>query len=174
MNSRNIVLKAQINSHRKIEIPLSGRCMEPMLLAGDTVAVKPYGDLLEGQFYLFELPTGELAMHRLIDKSDGMALMKGDRSKKSELVPYNNILGIAFKVKLKGCEFWKPVKHIRKKHTFIALCSRLHKWDKENEQINLYKGIIKKAVSVILITYGRCIRCYWRLWISGRNKIIRP
>lgn len=93
MNVRNIALKAKINVEGQYAVVVQGKCMEPLLFAGDKVVLSHFDKLEIGDMYLFELPNGNLAVHRLIAKEKEFLFLKGDRSKCCEKVVYENFLG---------------------------------------------------------------------------------
>ncbi|MDR1247170.1 MAG: S24/S26 family peptidase [Clostridiales Family XIII bacterium] len=110
MQTKNIALKARIESAGQMTLPLRGRCMEPLLTAGDQVKIIPVTHFSKGCLYLFELPDGGVAVHRLIDKTGDRAVMKGDRSRCFETTLFQNIIGEASAVKLLNSEHWHDIR----------------------------------------------------------------
>ena len=62
MNGRNKILKVRLKTEGNIVLPLKGRCMEPLLIAGDKVKIIPTSHYTSGYLYLFELLDGTLAV----------------------------------------------------------------------------------------------------------------
>ena len=106
MNTKLVALKARLLSEGELELPLQGRCMAPLLVDGDMAKIIPIPQYSIGQLYLFELPNGNLAVHRLIDVTEHSATLKGDRSRGLETVPYKNFIGMVSQIKLFEFEVW--------------------------------------------------------------------
>jgi len=82
-----------------------GFSMSPFIKDGDVITVvsldgEPPG---LGQIAAFSHPcTGKLVVHRVVSKSRGLYLIKGDNAPEIEAVPGENILGVVSKVERNG------------------------------------------------------------------------
>ena len=86
---------ARISRFGFAEVALSGRCMEPLLIAGDRVRIVTCPDLGVGDLCLVALPGGRLALHRVVAAVGGAVVCKGDFSGRAEEVPCGSVLGRA-------------------------------------------------------------------------------
>ncbi len=136
--------------------------MDPLLTTGDRAKIIPATRYSKGGLYLFELPGGSLAIHRLINKSERCATMKGDRSRGFEIVPYQNILGMVSEVKLLDGASWSTINQTHPKRMMISyLSSKLAK-DKNIKNENKFNLLINKVCSKILLLLSGSTRKSWK------------
>jgi hypothetical protein len=161
MNTKNLVLKAHLKSVGEMGFPLRGRCMEPLLRAGDMARIIPVVNYVKGDIYLFELSSGELALHRLIGVFEDRLMMKGDRACRFEETTQSNIIGVLSEVKFMDSEVWIVVRIGLFQR---ALISRLSKFLINNRRKNgpkklklLARIICKKT----LLLYAGQVRKRW-------------
>ncbi len=97
---------ARISRFGFAEVALSGRCMEPLLVAGDRVRVAACPDPGVGDLCLVALPGGGLALHRVVAAVGGAVVCKGDFSGRAEEVPRGSVLGRAVAFAPDGPRGW--------------------------------------------------------------------
>lgn len=78
-----------------IWMQVRGRCMEPLILAGDEVRIVSGATLTEGFLYCIALPNDQVAVHRYIGSFGGANLFKGDRSGRFDVLNEPVVLGRA-------------------------------------------------------------------------------
>lgn len=100
-------MAARISRFGFAEVALSGRCMEPLLVAGNRVRVAACPDPGVGDLCLVALPGGGLALHRVVAAVGGAVVCKGDFSGRAEEVPRGSVLGRAVAFRLAGSSSWR-------------------------------------------------------------------
>jgi hypothetical protein len=161
MHTKNMALKARIGSNGQMTLPLQGRCMDPLLMAGDQVKIIPATHFSTGYLYLFELSDGSLAVHRLIDKTDTCVTMKGDRSRGFETVPFQNIIGEVSAVNLSGSENWRDIRNDKLTRIIAAHVSKKLAKDKRLKNENALIRRINRVRSNFLIFFSDLTRKRW-------------
>lgn len=162
MNTKNIALKARISKEGKFILPLRGKCMDPLLIDGDTAKIIPATQYSIGYLYLFELPDGGLAVHRLIAKTDSCVIMKGDHMRCYQSISYQNILGVVSELKLLDCESWVPIKQTQLKTIIVTYISKKIAKDISHKNHNKFKFLINEARFKALESVSCSIRKYWK------------
>ena len=120
------VLRARVARDGAVEVSLSGRCMEPLLRAGDAALVVPAGRLRAGDIVLVELPGGVLALHRAVRLLPGGRLVsKGDFSGRAEELCVAAVVGRAAALRLAGSDGWAPYRQGPLSGRALCLLSRL-------------------------------------------------
>lgn len=142
-------------------MPLQGRCMDPLLISGDLAKVTPTTHYSKGYLYLFELPDGDIAVHRLIDINDNYITMKGDRARSFEIVPYQNIIGVVSEVKLLDCESWSTIKQTHLTLKIISYISKKKAKDNRLKNENKLDLLINKICSKFLASFSYSTRKHW-------------
>lgn len=100
-------MAARVSRFGFAEVALSGRCMEPLLVAGDRVRVAACPDPEVGDLCLVALPGGGLALHRVVATVGGAVVCKGDFSGRAEEVPRGSVLGRAVAFRFVGSASWR-------------------------------------------------------------------
>ena len=170
MNGKTIAVKAILKKNKETTIPLGGRCMDPLFLAGDCAKIYDTQKAIIGGIYLFQLPSGELAVHRLIGREGGKLMMKGDRSRGFEIIPSTDLLGEVTHVKLLGTKGWICIQRapLSKIISFFSKKIAKDKCIKKNESF-----IEKKLVSVfrkLILRCGDFLRIQWQKELDNRKK----
>lgn len=135
MDMKGLVIKAQISRNGKYVIELTGKCMDPLLNPGDKAEIISCSGLKTGRLYLFEMEDGNLAVHRLIKKDDNRLIMKGDRTKKYEVITEAEIIGQVEAVKRNDSDLWCRAERSALSGYITALLSRQSMYDKRNTSI---------------------------------------
>lgn len=102
MHSLQAIIRARLRSEGHFDLVLQGRCMEPLLLAGDRARVVPVEEPRKGDLVLVLLDEETLALHRIVYLGFETAVTKGDYSSKAEDVRLANLLGAAKEFSLAG------------------------------------------------------------------------
>ena len=165
MNNKSIALRAKLKAENRIELRLIGRCMYPLLVADDHVAIVPLTDLCVGSLYLIKLPTGELAVHRLVKLFESAAICKGDRAVRYETLLKECLIGQVNEVKLKGANTWHSVSTGKKTSKLISGLSLAICKDKSKTTGAILASIRRVIALVILDIYSRCKRLAWLLFL---------
>lgn len=155
----NKVLSVRIKRNEKITVKLIGRCMEPLLHEGDEVIITQPKSISIGKLYLFEMPGGDLGVHRLISKKTERLLMKGDRSKGYEEINENDIIGEVTSVKPQGYMNFCDNNYFNFEGVFISYLSNKHKKNKHEDHENTYFRVICEK---LIVLYGMLKRSYWK------------
>ena len=100
------VVKAKLRAEGHFVLTLRGRCMEPLLFAGDRVRVEACEDPSVGDLCLVILPDGALALHRVVSVSGGATACKGDYSGKAESLGPGCVIGRAVSFMPDGLGVW--------------------------------------------------------------------
>jgi hypothetical protein len=161
MYTKNIALKARIESAGQMILPLRGRCMEPLLTAGDRVKIVPTTHFSKGRLYLFALPDGSVLVHRLIDKTYTYAIMKGDRSRCFETVPYRNIIGEVSAVGFADSENWYDIEKHKLTRFLISYVSKKSAMDKRVKSESALAKKVNRARSGFLVKFSYLTRKRW-------------
>jgi hypothetical protein len=164
MNGRNKILKVRLKTEGNIVLPLKGRCMEPLLIAGDKVKIIPASHYTSGYLYLFELLDGTLAVHRLVGKTEEFVLLKGDRSRGFETVPYKNIIGLVSEVRLFNRTQWINIYSYRRSMAIITYLSKKRMKDKNMGDETMFHRILDRFYALFLIVYSYFIRKWWETY----------
>jgi hypothetical protein len=162
MDARSKALKAKLETEGRLELSLKGRCMDPLLVDGDRVAVVPLADLEVGTLYLVELPAGDLAVHRLVRLSDGRAICKGDRAGKFDDLGTESLIGRVNEVRLKDSDTWHTVDTGRTAKRRIARLSLGLCKDKEKDPDSRIASLRRSLSLAALRVYLRYSRRRWR------------
>ena len=113
------LLRARMRAQGHVDVRLSGRCMEPLLVAGDWARVVPAEGVSVGDICLVALPCA-VALHRLV-RSDGAELVtKGDFSGRAERVATSDVIGVAMAFRLAGSSHWVAYDETREAKLRIA------------------------------------------------------
>jgi hypothetical protein len=137
--------------------------MDPLLLAGDNTKIIPALDFVESKLYLFELPGGGLAVHRMIGKSGDCAVMKGDRAKRFETVPFRRVIGLVSAVRLQGAATWIPMERYRAFWTVFGRWSRKTAMDRQaRKNGGKYFRMRQKGYTLLLVIFSSFLRLCWR------------
>jgi hypothetical protein len=160
MNAKNVIVKMRLKKEGTIVMQLTGRCMEPLLIAGDSVKITPASQYESGYLYLFELLDGSLAVHRLVGKTEDSVLMKGDRSRGFETIPYTNILGVVSEVKLCNRAHWINIFKYKRSVAIITYMSKKRMKDKNLEHNDLTSGFY----APFLIGFSYVLRTWWEMY----------
>lgn len=99
------LLRARMRAQGHVDVRLSGRCMEPFLVAGDWARVVPAKDVSVGDICLVALP-GAVALHRLVRRDGAELVTKGDFSGRAERVATSDVIGVATAFRLVGSRRW--------------------------------------------------------------------
>lgn len=161
MNTKSIALKARIKTEGEAVLSLQGRCMEPLLSEGDKAKVIPAVHYSKGYLYLFELPDGSLAVHRLVQKINKDVIMKGDRSRGFQRVSCQNILGVVSEIQLLDCELWRTMKLTLLKRLIISYVSKKSAKDKNFDENRINK-LMHKICFRLLSDYSYSVRKHWK------------
>lgn len=95
MNEINAaIIEAMLRHGKSVRVTLKGRCMEPLLSEGDIAWIQAAGSCEKGNLCLVRLQSGEVAVHRLIEKIDTRLITKGDYSGRAEEISAQDVLGI--------------------------------------------------------------------------------
>jgi PqqD family protein of HPr-rel-A system len=89
----NRLLFAQTASGKEVDISVVGVSMNPTFYENDTITVKKFDDYEIGDVLVFTYKLGELLVHRLLDKKDGLYFCKGDNSFRLEDILKDQIAG---------------------------------------------------------------------------------
>lgn len=89
----NRLLFAQTASGKEVDISVVGVSMNPTFYENDTITVKKFDDYEIGDVLVFTYKSGELLVHRLLDKKEGLYFCKGDNSFRLEDISKNQIAG---------------------------------------------------------------------------------
>ncbi len=162
MNTKSLALKALIKTNGERILPLQGRCMDPLLISGDLAKIIPATHYFKGYLYLFELPDGDIAVHRLIDINDNYVTMKGDHTQMFEIVPYQNIIGVVSEVKLLDCESWTIIKKSHLTMLMISYISKKLAKDKLHKNKNKFGLLINEIYSKFFILFSYSTRERWK------------
>ena len=143
--------------------------MDPLFLAGDCAKIHDTQKAIIGGIYLFQLPTGEVAAHRLIGREGGKLMMKGDRSRGFEIIPSTDLLGEVTHVKLLGTKDWICIQRapFTKTVSFFSKKIAKDKCIKKSENF-----IEKRIVSIfmkLLLLYGDSLRAQWKKAAANRK-----
>lgn len=159
MNNKmqGIAVKAKIKKNAKVELRLTGRCMDPLLCAGDIAEVIDAEEYCVGNLYLFTLANGALAVHRLVLINKDLLLMKGDRTQKYEIISKRDIIGVVNRVILKGKHNWCVITPGKVSKRVVPWASRQCMFDKH---VTLYHKILYRICLRINIWYG-----YSKRWL---------
>jgi len=160
MNIKSIVLRAQLKIDGEIAISLYGRCMAPLLVAGDKVKIVRSIQYSTGHLYLFELDDGRLLVHRMICCENKYAVMKGDRSKRFETIPHGNIIGEVSAVMFSGYHEWFDIGYNKLETYIITFLSEKRMYSYRMKK-SLLKKWIKRFQSNVLGFMAMCIRKRW-------------
>lgn len=164
-----MIIKAQLSKNGKYEIKLTGRCMDPLLKSGDKAEVISCGKLKTGSIYLFKMGDGTFAVHRLIKNNGRHLMMKGDRTKRYEVIEKADIIGEVRRVKLEDNGAWHEMNRYSLTGYIAAMLSRQSMFDKTTTSVRKF---ISEICIRINIRYGILRRKKWqqnRNWIlSGR------
>lgn len=95
-------LRAKMRAGGCCVVSLRGRCMEPLLLAGDRARVYPVDNIRVGDVALLVLEGGDASLHRVVGVGEGRFVTKGDYSGKSETVNADDVIGVAKEFSLAG------------------------------------------------------------------------
>lgn len=94
--SAELAMKARMKRDGFLDVPLRGRCMEPLLMEGDVARVVPSETPGVGDVCLVRLPGGGFALHRLvaIGVADAAGFVtKGDLSGRAESLGRDMLVG---------------------------------------------------------------------------------
>lgn len=155
MDTNILIIKAHLMKNGQYVIPLTGRCMEPLLKAGDKAEIIRYDDLKVGKLYLFKMAGGALAVHRLIIKDGEQLTLKGDRTKKYEIIKKSDIIGEVRRIKFEGNEAWHEMDRCFLLEYIAAMLSRQSMFDKIDTparkfiseiciRMNIYYGTLRR------------------------------
>lgn len=100
------IMAAKIMALGYAEVALSGRCMEPLLVAGDKARVEVCTDPMVGDLCLVALSDGILALHRVVSVNGMAVTCKGDYSGKAEVIRAECVIGRATAFMLDGVGRW--------------------------------------------------------------------
>lgn len=101
-NSVAKVIRAKLIADGHYDVALRGRCMEPLLCAGDVARIVSSERLRVGDIALIDLGNGAVALHRVVEEREDYLISKGDYSGKSELVLPCEVIGVAREFRLEG------------------------------------------------------------------------
>lgn len=101
------IARAKIRMSGCCDICLRGRCMEPLLRAGDRARVYFRDEYHVGDIALIGFPGVGGVLHRVVKIEGNRITTKGDFSGKSEVVGRGEILGIAQEFSLEGRKWIK-------------------------------------------------------------------
>lgn len=114
-----VLLRARMRAQGHVDVRLSGRCMEPLLVAGDWARVVPVADVSVGDICLVALPDA-VALHRLVWRDGAELVTKGDFSGRAERVTASDIVGVATAFRLVGSSHWADYDETREGKLRIA------------------------------------------------------
>lgn len=97
----NRLLFAQTASGKEVDISVVGVSMNPTFYENDTITVKKFDDYEIGDVLVFTYKSGELLVHRLLDKKDGLYFCKGDNSFRLEDILKDQIAGKVIRLNLR-------------------------------------------------------------------------
>jgi hypothetical protein len=138
--------------------------MDPLLVSGDQVKLAPMTCLVKGRLYLFELPDGSFAVHRLIECKNQEVTMKGDRSKGFERAASHDLIAEVSEVKLSCATSWIPMKsNCFMRRLFTYLSKKTIKDRQTYASEGLYRKITRKVCAPLLVFISKALRRYWRL-----------
>lgn len=161
MNTVSILLRATLKKKKTVIIKLTGRCMSPLLREGDEAEVVSAGKFSLGKLYLFELQSGDIAVHRLIGIFNEELLLKGDRSQGFDVVSRAAVIGEVKAVRLNGKSKWFELYRIESIQKLIATLSEKHMIDKNNYKNTFWSRCMRELSAICLIFYGYAVRtCY--------------
>ena len=88
-----LFLKKKLLCDKKINIKVSGNSMFPALKDGDLIDIQKKEKYIIGDIIVFLYEDTELLVHRLVAKSNGYYLFKGDNAFRIEKANANSIIG---------------------------------------------------------------------------------
>lgn len=138
------IIWAKIRMDGYYDISLHGRCMEPLLQAGDKARVYPSGVICTGDIALLVLENGDVALHRIVQINENKIMTKGDFSGRVEIVGKSDIIGIAREFFLADRGWSKDLRDLNDilKLVELSLCIANKPRDEENER---YRDMIWTA-----------------------------
>lgn len=99
-------LLAQVLADGKsARLGVEGRCMEPLIRAGDRVEIRPPETPRHGAVVLARNHQGDLVCHRLLARTGGRVWLAGDGSSTLEETSFENVLGVVVGVEREGASF---------------------------------------------------------------------
>ena len=155
MDTKELIIKAQLSKNRKYEINLTGKCMDPLLKPGDKAEIVSCGRLRTGKLFLFRMADGALAVHRLIIKDGEELTLKGDRTKKYEIIEKSDIIGEVRRVRFKDCGVWHEMNSNPLTGYIAAMLSKQSMFDKRDTPV---REFISEICIRINIHYGNLRR----------------
>ena len=156
---QSILVSVRLKKDKSFTVSLSGKCMEPLFKAGDSVQIKKCDDYETGNICFLRTENGELLFHRIVGTVEYGYITKGDRAKKYEFTPRNNILGTVMRVRRSESNVMSDFceGHVRMK--IKALLSRQYMRNYKHPSVYVsVKEIIAEHILFILNSFDR-----WRL-----------
>ena len=99
-NTDAVLIRAKLKKGDAVNVVLDGRCMEPLLKAGDIAKVVAAADIQRGDICLICGMDKRLRLHRIIEIDGKTVRSKGDRTGRFETVDMSSVLGRAEEVKI--------------------------------------------------------------------------
>ena len=125
MTIESTILRAKVHAQGYCEITLSGRCMEPFLIAGDMARIVSTVTPTVGDIALVELDSGLVALHRIVHVSNHAYITKGDFTGITECIPEENVIGVAECFSLDGVHWSKDQRTQNEIAELVRLSIRL-------------------------------------------------
>lgn len=121
--SESIALMTKMRKQSFLEIKLCGKCMEPFLLAGDTVRIVHKDKASIGDICLISLSNETVGLHRIIALNKEEFISKGDYSGVAERLNTNCIIGTVVAIKAQDEERWAPYDPSNSTRCYFAFLS---------------------------------------------------
>lgn len=99
------LLARALQIEKSVRLQVRGRCMEPLIRAGDWVEIRPPEAVGPGTVVLAQGRDGDLVCHRVLARSAAVVRLAGDGSAAVEVLPPAHVLGVVTSVERAGSAF---------------------------------------------------------------------